>query len=354
MATSLSDLHTDKSCHDLRELRKQLKWEGYGLYWALMERLVSETTHILDTDYNTLAWDLRADAGVVKQIICDFGLFTLTADGSGFYSEKIMQRCKAADELKKARSEAGKKGARKRWKQSDDSTPIASATEMDSKAVASATESDGAPMANAKQSMANAIESDGKPIASAIISDNKPIGGKEKEVQQEKETNNTLLSREEVINNNIKNLNLLKKESVRERKHSLTVVDDADGGEYHLEESTKAVLDRLLEVFQKRDPKRLDIRPIELQALMKLRADIGTSDADEQIISVLDQFDVLPLFQQGGKFQGWNMLTLLKYKNFDMIKSGMFNAPQRQDNATIKGFGTMHTKVEKPIDDIPF
>lgn len=344
MATSLSDLHTDKSCHDLRELRKQLKWEGYGLYWALMERLVSETTHILDTDYNTLAWDLRADAGVVKQIICDFGLFTLTADGSGFYSEKIMQRCKAADELKKARSEAGKKGARKRWKQSDDSTPIASAIQSDSKPMANAIETDGKAIASAKKSIAN-----------AIISDNKPIGGKEKEVQQEKESNNyTLLSREEVINNNTNNLKLLKKESEKERKHSLTVVDDADGGEYHLEESTKAVLDRLLEVFQKRDPKRLDIRPIELQALMKLRADIGTSDADEQIISVLDQFDVLPLFQQGGKFQGWNMLTLLKYKNFDMIKSGMFNAPQRQDNATIKGFGTMHTKVEKPIDDIPF
>jgi len=128
-------------------------------------------------------------------------------------------------------------------------------------------------------------------------------------------------------------------------------VTDSDGGEYHLSDSTKRLIDKIRTEFQRRDPKRLDIRPIELQSLMELKAQIGTQDADEQIAEVIDKFATLPIFQRGGKFFGWTLLTLLKYKNFDMIKSGMFDeTPQ-----TVKrGVGTMQTEIGVPVDDIPF
>ena len=340
----------------LQELRMKIAGgAGLGVYWLLWETLASTTSHILSTDYNKLGWELHLDSGMIKRVVCEFGLFTLTEDGSGFYSEELSKQLQEeeaaqteknayAEALSQARREAGRRGGLAKAKNANPSKSLAKddfARENPSKSLA-------------KDDFARNIPS--KSLAKA----SKTSEEKEKEVEQEKESNNntrTLFTRDEVINNNINN-NLLKKESVKERKISLAnidVVEDADGGIYHLEDSTRDVLARLLEVFQKRDPKRLDIRPMELQALMKLRSDIGTRDADEQILGVLDQFDALPVFQPGGKFQGWNMLTLLKYKNFDMVKSGMFNAQPRQDAPISRqGYGTMHTKVEQPVDDIPF
>ena len=128
-------------------------------------------------------------------------------------------------------------------------------------------------------------------------------------------------------------------------------VQDSDGGEYHLTDSTRGLINKILTVFQRRDPKRLDIRPIELRSLMELKAQIGTADADEQIAEVIDKFATLPIFQRGGKFYGWTLLTLLKYKNFDMVKSGMFD---ETPHAVKQGVGTMNTAVGVPVDDIPF
>lgn len=93
-------------------LRMALGWEGYGVFWALIEMLASEASHILPTDYNALAWELRYDAGKLKKLVCDFGLFTLTKDGSGFYSERMSQQLQEVDELREKRRSA----ANKRWK----------------------------------------------------------------------------------------------------------------------------------------------------------------------------------------------------------------------------------------------
>lgn len=95
-------------------LRKAFGWEGYGVFWALIEMLASDSSHILPTDYNSLAWELRFDAGKLKKLVCDFGLFTLTEDGSGFYSERMSQQLQDIDDLRQKRSKAGKASAAKR------------------------------------------------------------------------------------------------------------------------------------------------------------------------------------------------------------------------------------------------
>ena len=92
-------------------LRMKHKWEGYGLYWALIERLRDSVCYKLPIDYNVIAYDLRSDASVIKSIIKDFGLFSFTEDGECFYSESLLRRMKPLDE-KKAKARVS---ANSRW-----------------------------------------------------------------------------------------------------------------------------------------------------------------------------------------------------------------------------------------------
>lgn len=96
-------------------LRIKHKWEGYGLYWALIEKLMESNDYTLKADYNVLAFDLRSDAALIKSIINDFGLFAFTENGECFYSESLIMRMRPLDEKKAKLSNAGKRGNEKRW-----------------------------------------------------------------------------------------------------------------------------------------------------------------------------------------------------------------------------------------------
>lgn len=97
-------------------LRIKHKWEGYGLYWALIEKLRESKNYTLKADYNVLAFDLRADAAILKSVINDFGLFAFTNNGECFYSESLNTRMQPLDEKRAKLSDAGKRGNEKRWK----------------------------------------------------------------------------------------------------------------------------------------------------------------------------------------------------------------------------------------------
>lgn len=99
-------------------LRMKHGWEGYGLYWALIERMREAATYACVCDYNVVAYDLRTDAAKIKSIIEDFGLFSFEADESGrkwVYSESLRRRMRAADEASENRSEAARKAIITRW-----------------------------------------------------------------------------------------------------------------------------------------------------------------------------------------------------------------------------------------------
>lgn len=89
--------------------------EGYGIYFMILERLREEKNYMSIKDYNTLAFDLRVDTSKIKAIVEDFGLFAFTENGECFYSEGFNKRMEIKDAKSKKRSEAGKKGASKRW-----------------------------------------------------------------------------------------------------------------------------------------------------------------------------------------------------------------------------------------------
>lgn len=95
-------------------LRMDLKAEGYGIYFMLLEKLLESDRYILLKDYNRLAFDLRVSAENIKKVVENYGLFQFTEDGKLFYSESLRLRMQPLDNLRKQRSEAGKKSAEER------------------------------------------------------------------------------------------------------------------------------------------------------------------------------------------------------------------------------------------------
>lgn len=116
---------------EILPLRMKYGAEGYGVYHMILERLRDEKDYTSIRDYNMLAYDLRVDASLVKSVVEDFGLFAFTDDGKCFYSENLCERMEIKDEKLKKLSEAGKKGAAKRWNKEDDSHPIATPNKND-------------------------------------------------------------------------------------------------------------------------------------------------------------------------------------------------------------------------------
>ena len=101
-------------------IRMKYGAEGYGIYFMILERLREDENYMSVTDYNVIAFDLRVDASKVKAIVNDFGLFVFTEDGKYFYSEILNENMEIKDDIKKKRSEAGKKGAKKRWEKNNE------------------------------------------------------------------------------------------------------------------------------------------------------------------------------------------------------------------------------------------
>lgn len=99
----------------LLPVRMKYGAEGYGIYFMLLERLREEKNYMSVKDYNVLAFDLRVDTSKIKDLVENFGLFAFTENGECFYSEGFNKRMEIKDEKSKKRSEAGKKGAAKRW-----------------------------------------------------------------------------------------------------------------------------------------------------------------------------------------------------------------------------------------------
>lgn len=162
-------------------LRIKHKWEGYGLYWALIEKLRDSKDYTLKLDYNVLAFDLRSDAALIKSIINDFGLFSFTENGECFYSKSLNMRMKPMDEKKAKLSNAGKRGNEIRWKESKqisppDSNPIKNESPPECNNIATQSPPDNHPIAKLSQDK----------IREEYIKKESPNGDK-KEVQKKKE-----------------------------------------------------------------------------------------------------------------------------------------------------------------------
>ena len=103
--------HDSTARNDYRiiKLRATLGYEGYGVFWALLELLFTEENKICMSQYDILAYGLQCDSKILKQVIEDFDLFVIE-DGC-FYSRRLNNQI---DEINN-KSNIAKENAKKRW-----------------------------------------------------------------------------------------------------------------------------------------------------------------------------------------------------------------------------------------------
>jgi len=101
----------------IKRLLSKCGYEGYGIFWALIEDLYNNT-NVLRLDYETLAFDLRCDIELVKSIINDFDLFVI--EGDIFGSHSVESRLEARN----AKSEKARESVLKRWNKVENDTNV--------------------------------------------------------------------------------------------------------------------------------------------------------------------------------------------------------------------------------------
>ena len=103
--------HDSNARNDIKliRLRSKYGYQGYGIYFALIELLFSEDNKLCIDDFETLAFGLQCDANILKDIITNFDLFIV--DDNCFYSKRLSN---TLDEINN-RSLKASENAKKRW-----------------------------------------------------------------------------------------------------------------------------------------------------------------------------------------------------------------------------------------------
>jgi hypothetical protein len=92
------------------DLRTDLGYEGYGIYWALIEYLRDSSNYEAENKPKRIAYVLQAEERLIEQVINNYGLFVIDEKGT-FYSKSLIERMKVMD-LKR---EQNRQKAIRRW-----------------------------------------------------------------------------------------------------------------------------------------------------------------------------------------------------------------------------------------------
>lgn len=101
------DFHAGSDQKIIKLLQKE-GWQGYGIYWGLIERLYSEGGFI-QMDYESIAYDMRTQSDCIKSVIENYDLFEI--DGQTFTSPRVIDEL----EYMRDRSQKARDSANKRW-----------------------------------------------------------------------------------------------------------------------------------------------------------------------------------------------------------------------------------------------
>jgi len=110
----------------IQRLVYDLGWEGYGLYWALIEMLYQNDGY-LTYECERIAYALRTNDEYIRKIIGDYDLFKV--EGNKFFSETVFNRLS----LRKSRSEKARQSAKIRWDRELDANASQGACERNAK-----------------------------------------------------------------------------------------------------------------------------------------------------------------------------------------------------------------------------
>lgn len=105
------------------KLRSKHGWEGYGIYWAIIETLREQNEYKwLADDKQLLTFSFSNGDETVNQVLDDclnIGLLDIDDDGY-IHSESLTRRMKMKEEIADKRREAGRKGGQKSKRQAKD------------------------------------------------------------------------------------------------------------------------------------------------------------------------------------------------------------------------------------------
>jgi hypothetical protein len=119
-------------------LRKVYGAAGYGYYWMITEAMAEASEYKLkhkDWQIDALAMEMLCKHAAVTEFIdaCVERFELFESDGEFFWSPSLLRRMKCLDKMKEKRSEAGKKGAKARWVNSNAITEVSGAMAKDGK-----------------------------------------------------------------------------------------------------------------------------------------------------------------------------------------------------------------------------
>ncbi len=92
----------------LVKLQAKLNMEGIGIFWCIIEMLYEEAGY-LPKEYDSIAFELRANNSTIKSVIEDFDLFEF--DDEKFWSESCLERINKRMEI----SKIARENINKRW-----------------------------------------------------------------------------------------------------------------------------------------------------------------------------------------------------------------------------------------------
>jgi hypothetical protein len=111
--------YTAKSDEKIKNLIYEFGYEGYGIYWSLIEELY-QNANALQTNYKRIAFDMRIDENKVKSIIENFDLFIVE---NGFFGSLSVQR---RLDMRNEKSNKARESAQKRWTKDANALPMQS------------------------------------------------------------------------------------------------------------------------------------------------------------------------------------------------------------------------------------
>ena len=97
--------YNSRSDEKIKKLIYKHGFEGYGLYWAIIEELY-QNANAMRLECERIAYELRTDEERIASIINDFDLFV--TDGEFFHSTSIEKRLKMRNEKSRKASESAK------------------------------------------------------------------------------------------------------------------------------------------------------------------------------------------------------------------------------------------------------
>lgn len=103
--------HDSNARNDIKiiKVRQKLGFEGYGIYFAVLEILFSEKNYLCIDEYETLSFALNCDPEKLRAVIEDFDLFIIK--DNCFYSKRLNDTLGTIYQ----KSEKARENALKRW-----------------------------------------------------------------------------------------------------------------------------------------------------------------------------------------------------------------------------------------------